>query len=135
VSPESADFLEKVRAVAREQEKYDLQAYLFVFQALEFTLKRIGKRRHVSGAELLEGIRDFALLNFGAMGEAVFRQWGLESSMDFGRIVFALVEADLMSKTDTDDMSDFSGGFDFHKTFGEEYVPSGLPEESEEQSA
>ncbi len=136
MSGESAEFLEKVRAVARKQARYDIHAYLFVFQGLEFTLKRIGERRHVSGRELLEGIRDFALLNFGAMGEAVFRQWGIESSLDFGRIVFALVEAELMSKTDSDDIEDFADGFDFQKTFREDYTPSGLPDETnDEQSA
>lgn len=131
MSCESGDFVEKVREVAKAQGRYDIQAYLFVFQALEFTLKRIGERRHISGPELIEGIRDFALLNFGAMGAAVFEQWGVKEPLDFGRIVFALVESDLMSKTDTDDVSDFSGGFDFRKTFGEEYVPSGLPDEAE----
>lgn len=132
MSSEPGDFVEKVRGVAKVQGRYDIQAYLFVFQALEFTLKRIGERRHVRGPELLGGIRDFALLNFGAMGEAVFEQWGIGESMDFGRIVFALVESGLMSKTDTDDMADFSEGFDFRKTFGEEYVPRGLPDEAEE---
>ena len=126
---DSADFLEKVRAVAREVGRYDLQAYLFVFQALEFTLRRLDKRRHVAGHELLEGIRDFAVLNFGAMGKAVFNRWGVKDSMDFGQIVFSLVSAKLMSKTDADSLSDFEGGFDFEKTFGENYVPAGLADE------
>lgn len=125
----TADFLEKVRGVAREVGRYDLQAYLFVFQALEFTLRRLDKRRHVAGHELLEGIRDFAVLNFGAMGKMVFNRWGVKESMDFGRIVFSLVSANLMSKTDTDSISDFEGGFDFEKTFGEDYVPAGLTRE------
>jgi uncharacterized repeat protein (TIGR04138 family) len=123
---EGEDFVEKVRALAKKEGRYDFQAYLFVFQALEFTLKRIGKRRHVSGQELLEGIKDFALLNFGAMGKTVFDQWGVAESVDFGRIVFALVEDELMSKTETDDISDFAVGFDFEETFGKNYRPAGM---------
>ncbi len=126
---ESSDFFEDVRDLARKDGRYDFQAYLFVFQALEFTLKRIGRRRHVSGQELLEGIKDFAILNFGAMGKTVFNQWGVAKPMDFGRIVFSLVDAGLMSKTDGDDISDFAEGFDFDKTFVQNYVPAGLRRE------
>jgi len=123
------DFLAKVRRVAKKEGQYDLEAYLFVFQALEFTLKRVGERRHISGPELLEGIKDFALLNFGAMGKAVFSQWGVRESVDFGRIVFSLVQAELMSKTENDAISDFTEGFDFDETFCRKYVPAKLPDE------
>ncbi|MHC4711872.1 MAG: Minf_1886 family protein [Planctomycetota bacterium] len=124
----SSDSMKKVRELAAKEGRHDAQAYLFVFQALEHTLRRIGRRRHVTGQELLKGIKDLALANFGAMGKAVFNQWGVRDSTDFGHIVFALVGAGLMSKTDTDDMSDFSEGFDFDETFEVEYVPGGLSE-------
>lgn len=130
-----SDFMEKVRALARSDGRYEFQAYLFVFQALDFTFKRIGERRHLSGQELLSGIRDFAVLNFGAMGKTVFNQWGVKDSVDFGHIVFALVGAELMSKTDSDRISDFADGFDFAKTFDEEYVPQGLPDEADNGEA
>jgi len=128
------DFLEKVQAIAQKEGRYCVQAYLFVFEALEFTLKRIGKRRHVTGQELLNGIRDFALINFGAMGHAVFNQWGIDNSRDFGRIVFALVEAGLMSKTDTDSPGDFDRGFDFADTFDKQYVPAGIAQPQQPRS-
>lgn len=123
-----AEFLDNVRKVAAEVGRYDLQAYLFVFQGLDHTIRRVGKRRHVTGQELLEGIKDLAIANFGAMGKTVFNQWGVKDSTDFGRIVFALVEAGLMSKTETDDLSDFAKGFDFDTTFEAEYTPGGLAE-------
>lgn len=125
----AGDFLQKVRRVAKEEGRYDLEAYLFVFQALEFTLKHLTERRHISGQELLEGIKEFALLNFGAMGKAVFRQWGVRKSVDFGRIVFSLVQAELMSKTEADEISDFAEGFDFDEVFCRKYVPAKLPDE------
>lgn len=121
--PTESDFLENVRSVARKEGRYDVQAYLFIFEALEFTLKRIGQRRHVSGQELVVGVRDFAVANFGYMGKAVFNQWGVTATEDFGRMVFSLVEAGLMSKTETDTVADFAGGFDFDEVFVRGYVP------------
>lgn len=120
------DFLESVRVVASKDGRYDLHAYLFVFEALEYTLKRAGKRRHVTGRELLDGVREFALINFGRMGKVVFNQWGITETADFGRIVFSLVDAGLMSKTDTDTLEDFTGGFDFSETFEKGYIPAGI---------
>ncbi len=121
-----SDFLSKVEAVARAQGRYSVQAYLFVFEALEFTLNRVGQRRHITGQELLSGLREFALNNFGRLGRAVFNQWGITETRDFGRIVFALVEAGLMSKTATDSLDDFADGFDFAQVFEDKYTPSSL---------
>lgn len=127
MSQGQADFLENVRAVAERSGKYDLHAYLFVFEALEYTLKKAGKRRHVTGRELLQGIRAFALLNFGRMGKMVFNQWGITETLDFGKIVFSLVDAGLMSKTETDSLEDFAGGFDFEEVFERSYIPADIP--------
>ncbi len=117
------EFLEKVKTVAAKEGRYTIDAHLFVFEALEYTLKSIGEHRHVSGQELLSGIRDYALGNFGAMGRMVFNQWGIHESLDFGRIVFALVEAGLMSKTENDSQDDFAKGFDFSEVFEAAYTP------------
>jgi uncharacterized repeat protein (TIGR04138 family) len=53
--------------------RYESEAYLFVKDALDYTQKLVIKPsrdeiRHVSGQELLEGIRAFALTQFGAHG-------------------------------------------------------------------
>jgi uncharacterized repeat protein (TIGR04138 family) len=89
-------------------------------------LNRAGKRRHVTGQELVSGIKDFALASFGAMGRSVFEQWGITDTKDFGRIVFSLVAASLMSKTETDKLEDFADGFDFGEVFEKRYTPSGI---------
>ena len=67
---------------------------------------------HVSGQDLLRGIRDLALREFGLMARPVFRMWRVNATDDFGEIVFNLVEANLMSKTDRDERADFAGVFD-----------------------
>lgn len=115
----------KIEDVIRRDPRYDYHAYEFVFEALEFTAERLGRgsadeagpaevpaSRHVSGRELLEGICDLARREFGLMAPTVFRLWGVERTDDFGEIVFNLVEAGLMSKTDQDDRADFRQVFD-----------------------
>ena len=96
----------------RRDPRYAYEAYEFVFAALAHTQKLLGREpprepgdepephHHVSGPELLDGIRDLALREFGLMARTVFRLWGINRTDDFGEIVFNLVEANLMSKTD-----------------------------------
>ncbi|MFH1227848.1 MAG: Minf_1886 family protein [Planctomycetota bacterium] len=103
--------------VLKKDIRYAREAYVFIFEALEYTIKRIGQRRHVTGQELLEGIRDYALEQFGPMGKTVFNAWGVRRSEDFGEIVFNLVANGLLGKTEKDSREDFKNGFDFDKTF------------------
>lgn len=96
---------------------YKANAYRFTLDAVHFTANRIGERRHISGEELLEGIREMALERFGPMAKTVFEQWGIVRTEDFGEIVFQLVGAGLLGKTDRDRLSDFAEGYDFHEAF------------------
>jgi len=73
--------------------------------------------RHVSGRELCLGLRDFALRRYGLMAQIVLNHWGVTRTEDFGRIVFALVDAGLLRKTDEDTIEDFQGVFDFGEEF------------------
>lgn len=111
-------------AVVRGDPRYAYEAYEFVFQALEYTQKLLGRaapderadpaepRHHVSGRQLLDGIRQFALQEFGLMARVVFHMWGIERTGDFGQIVFNLIEAELMSKTSEDTRADFEDVYD-----------------------
>lgn len=111
------DLYEGIRRVVQGDPRYDRGAYVFVFQALEFTLTKKGERGHVTGQDLLEGIRQLAADKFGFLARTVFNDWGLVRTNDFGEIVFNLVEHDLMKKTETDTRDDFAGGFDFEQAF------------------
>jgi uncharacterized repeat protein (TIGR04138 family) len=103
-------------------------AYKFVFSALRFTQEQLGRDRsteatgHISGAELLDGIRRLGLQHFGMMSIVVFKTWGIHSTDDFGKIVFQLIEAGEMRKTDDDQLGDFLGVYDFSKVFLEDYT-------------
>jgi uncharacterized repeat protein (TIGR04138 family) len=87
-----------------------------------------GQLRHVSGQELLAGIRAYALDQFGPMAMTVFEEWGVHNCADFGEIVFNMVEVSLLAKTEQDDRADFEGGYGFEDAFRKPFLPkSKLP--------
>lgn len=110
-------FEDRLKAAVTRDGRFHADAYRFLYEALDHTLKGIGCKRHVSGRELCEGIRDLALDRFGALGLMVFERWGVRRTADFGAIVFNLVEAGLMSRSDTDSPADFDDVFDFRAVF------------------
>ena len=122
------NFDEAVELILNRDKRYSRDAYTFVREALDYTQKLIGKEtqgqiRHVSGQELLNGIRQFALQQFGPMVITVFEEWGVRHSRDFGEIVFNMVEIGLLAKTDKDTRDDFQNGFDFTEIFRKPFQP------------
>ncbi len=98
--------------------RYTPDGYRFIFEALDFTLKTVGRKAgHVNGRELLEGVRVHALDQFGGLAPMVFNTWGVRTTDDFGEIVFNLVEAGLMGKTESDSKEDFRGVYEFDDVF------------------
>jgi uncharacterized repeat protein (TIGR04138 family) len=121
-------FLELVHMLCTKDSRYAPDAYLFVRQALDITVKMLerppeGPGRHVSGTELLEGIRNFALQEFGPMTRTVLRSWGINATADFGEIVFNLVESGVLGRTDHDSKADFKDGYDFDEAFVHPFLP------------
>lgn len=112
-------------AVSRR--RYHQNAYQFVFAALRHAQENLGRDRHdtntghISGLELLEGVRLLGLEHFGLMTISVFASWGVHGTEDFGRIVFELIESGEMRKTDDDQLEDFVDVYDFHTAFVEDY--------------
>lgn len=107
--------------------KYHSNAYRFVFAALRHVQEKLGRDRknlntgHISGPELLDGIRELALQHYGLMTLSVFGEWGVQCTADFGQIVFELIDAGEMRKTDEDHLEDFVDVYDFHKAFVDNY--------------
>ena len=118
MSAQVIELAEQVRGILKRDPRYRPEAYEFVIQALHHTLEKAGERRHVSARELLEGIRDYAHARFGQLALVVLEAWGVKATDDFGEIVFNLIEAKLMGKTDTDTKEDFHAVYDFHDAFG-----------------
>jgi len=121
-------FEEALARIAAKDPRYHREAYLFVREALDYTQKTIGKDsrgrpRHVTGQELLAGIREFSLQQFGPMTKTVLEEWGIRVCQDFGEIVFNMVEVGWLAKTDKDSRADFRDGYDFDEAFCKPFLP------------
>lgn len=137
----------------RQDRRYRVEAYAFVFEALRYgqerlglgqnhPAKRTGKRprnkpasddapaeteRHLTGQELCEAIRAFAIEQYGYMAKCVLNNWGVRETGDFGEIVYNLIRTGEMRKTDSDSREDFNNVYDFDEAFKNDFkieVPS-----------
>ena len=126
------DFDDALAPVLANDPRFPREAYHFVREALDHTQRAVlkanhGQTRHVSGQELLAGIRDFALAQFGPMTCCVLDDWGVKRCEDFGDLVFNLVEHQILSKTEQDSRDDFKGGYDFAEAFRRPFIPDHKP--------
>lgn len=121
------NFDEELEKIVAKDNRYSREAYLFLREALEHTQQSMGKAtkepRHVTGQQLLEGIRAYALQQFGPMTMTVLGEWGIRRCDDFGEIVFNMVENALLAKTEQDSREDFKGGYDFEEAFRFPFLP------------
>jgi len=116
----------KIADVLRRDSRYAYPAYLFIFEGLEFTQERFDREdeseeRHVTGPEMIIGVCELAQREFGLLARTVFRLWGIQTTDDVGEIVFNLIEAGLLSKTESDDRCDFHDVVDLDKALTDDY--------------
>jgi uncharacterized repeat protein (TIGR04138 family) len=121
-------FEEAVAQILKDDPRYAPDAYHFIRAALDFTTQSLkkpaaGPTRHVTGAELMEGVRQFALKEYGPLSKTVLNSWGINRCADFGQIVFNLVNKEFLGKTDEDSIHDFDGGYDFETAFRAPFEP------------
>jgi uncharacterized repeat protein (TIGR04138 family) len=126
---QEATFEEGLELILAKDQRYHRDAYFFIRDALDHTQKNVGKenrgqQRHVTGQELLGGIREYALTQFGPMTITVLEEWGIRQCQDFGEIVFNMVEIKLLAKTDNDSREDFHNGYGFDEAFRRPFLPS-----------
>lgn len=120
---ESGSFLKKIEDILERDPRYKFEAYTFVLAALHDTVTHLKAPRHITGQELVQGIREYALDQFGPMAMTVLHHWGIRETLDFGKIVFALIDVKLLSKQPEDKLGDFDKVYDFEDVFGK-YVIS-----------
>ena len=140
-----------IAKLLRKDKRYALDAYVFVFEALKYAQEELGlgterpsdeteesdeyrggdqrrqAPRHLTGQELCEAIRRFALEQYGFMAKCVLNQWGVNQTGDFGEIVFNLIDIEEMRKTPEDRREDFDDVFDFDEGLTKQFVIK-LPE-------
>jgi uncharacterized repeat protein (TIGR04138 family) len=136
--------LKRIANLAERDGRYRVDAYLFVHQTLAFAELQRGRRRparrgnggevageqvesariaemHFTPQQLCESIRQYAQEVFGMMAPLVLKNWGVQSTSDFGEIVFQLIGIGELTKTETDHRSDFDDVYDFKFAFRDHY--------------
>ncbi len=120
-------FEQVIVQLCANDDRYAPAAYYFVREALDLTVTQTGREgkppgaRHVSGGELCEGLRQYAIQQYGPLARSVLAQWGVTSTGDFGNLVFNLIEARLLGKSEEDSLEDFQNVFAFDDAFSEPY--------------
>lgn len=131
---------EKFRNLLAADRRYDAESYNFIYEALDWTLHHLVRTdqrgsQHVTGRELLEGIRQYAIDQFGCLSLTVLESWGVNSTADFGEIVFNLVEHDLMGKQESDTKEDFCDAYELAEAFDLKPVFCYVPDRDEWRAA
>lgn len=144
------DLSQELAELLEEDKRYDVAAYEFVFNALHYAqaVLQMGTerpseptglsddeseeesdepQRHVTGQELCEAIRQYAIRQYGYMAKVVLNSWGIHTTGDFGEIVFNLIRFGRMRKTPDDRREDFDDVYDFETAFEQEFkiIPPG----------
>jgi uncharacterized repeat protein (TIGR04138 family) len=121
---EPAEPEKKLQDIVDEVGLYPIAAYEFLQEGLSYTVSKVhgevtepNVSRHVGGKDLCEGLRERALQKWGLMAGTVLKRWNICRTLDFGRIVFALVDSGYMQKTDDDTLDDFRDVYDFKTAF------------------
>ena len=125
-------FAEALILITKNDPRFDAEGYVFLRNGLDFTMRQNKKHkeepgRHVSGQELLEGLRLYALKEYGPMARTVLDYWGIRRGEDFGTMVFNLIDSGVFGKTDQDSLDDFKGGYDFIEAFDKPFQLEKLP--------
>jgi uncharacterized repeat protein (TIGR04138 family) len=122
-------FEEAIQRAYERDPRYIAGAYEFVRDALHISVEKFrggDEAQHVSGQELLEGVKELALKEFGPMALTILNTWGLYQGIDVGNIVYNLIEVGYFGRSDGDSLDDFSDGFDWEHAFAQPFLPKRL---------
>lgn len=123
------NFQREIEKITEKDPRYSVEAYEFVSDAVVYTARLLErtslKNRHISGKELLDGIRKYAIDQFGPLAGEVLKGWGIHDGRSVGDIVFNMVNNQLLGKTENDSIEDFNDGFDFEEAFGKPFAGEG----------
>ena len=113
------DFTEAVEEILARDSRFDRDAYIFLREALDFTVAQAKKNRdnravHVSG-------------QFGPMVVTVLEYWGIQRCEHFGEMVYNLIQVGIFGRSETDSLEDFKGAYSFHEAFVLPFQPATAP--------
>lgn len=113
--------IDKIQQLVRVNPRYPREAYEFISEALAYTARHYRRDGHVSGQELCHGCRMLALERFGYLARTVLESWNVKRTDDFGHLVYGMIEAGLLRKTEQDSLDDFRGVYDFREAFDTDF--------------
>jgi uncharacterized repeat protein (TIGR04138 family) len=122
--------LHPIVQVLRKDPRYTVEAYEFVRESLAYAQEvlRWGashdperQERHLTGQQLCEASRVYALEQYGMLARVVLNNWGIYSTSDLGTVVYNLIDAQLMKKSPADRREDFDDLFDFEVALEQDY--------------
>jgi uncharacterized repeat protein (TIGR04138 family) len=122
------EFKQKINAILQTDRQFPEDAYRFVNEAVAYTVKKKmirGRRRHISGRELVEGAGEYAVEQFGPMAQDVLSHWGLTDGKAMGQVVFRMVEQELLVLSEEDSPADFEAEFHFEGVTSESDAATG----------
>lgn len=111
------DLHRMIEDISADRGVFKPEAYLFALEAIEQAMQKQETPQHITGEDLLDFIRQLGTDRYGPMAPDVFNSWGVRNTLDFGRIVFHLVDGDLLRKREEDTLMDFLDKFDFDEAF------------------
>jgi len=124
---ENNNFMALVMKITEKDLRYAPEAYEFTRDAVNYTAAKLErgklKNRHISGRELLNGVVEYAVEEFGPLAKDVLTNWGITDGTSVGNIVFNMVREKLLSANDKDSIDDFSGNLDFDEIFSRKFIP------------
>ena len=123
----TTEFWTAVERIRAADGRYAREAYAFVMDGLDRTVRALDERRHISALELVRGLCAFARDRFGLMAYDVLVNWGIHSSSDVGEVVFQLVDAGILSRREDDARADFDEAVDLRQALEENYFGAGGP--------
>ncbi len=116
---------EQLEDALRRDGRYAPEAYQFLHHGLVYATKMVygddppAGTRHISGAQLSEGLRRLAIQQWGPLAREVLERWGVRSTRDFGEMVFVLVGLNVLGKQDSDKLEDFDDVYNFAQAFSQ----------------
>ncbi len=124
-------FMDAIQSVVSKDKRYDIEAYFTLKEALDFTVKKAaeengGKHRHVSAKELTIGFRNFMLENYGPMSSTLVTEWGMQTTLDIGNMVFLLIDEGIFGKQDSDELKEFDNVFHLIDELDRPFLPEKL---------
>jgi len=130
--------LQAMKELLHEDDRYKFEAYQFIREALQYAHEHMSlpdvdaevetdvpfgepQPRHITGQQLCHSCRKYALDQYGYLSRMVLSRWGIESTSDFGELVYNLIRIEQMRKSEADRREDFDDVYDFDEAFEPEF--------------